>query len=66
MKRYNPTAEILNAICALNTGNKIRATFENGQEAVYSDYMLDLLASDPNVQHVTSETTGEILYYKEV
>lgn len=62
MKRYNPTAEIVNAITALDSGEKIRAYFTNGSEAVYSEYMADLLKTDAAVKYITSESTGEILY----
>ena len=62
MKRYNPTADILAAITGLYSGDKVRAYFTNGREAVYSDYMIELLSTDPEVKAVTSETTGEILY----
>lgn len=62
MKRYNPTAEILNAITALDAGEKIRAYFKNGREAVYTMSIFDLLKTDPAIQFITSEETGEIIY----
>lgn len=62
MKRYNPTSEILNAITSLDAGEKIRATFKDGREAVYTMYIFDLLSTDPDIQHITSEETGELLY----
>lgn len=61
--RYNPSADILSAITVLDTGDKIRAYFRNGQDAVYSGYMIDLLKTDSGVKSITSEVTGEILYY---
>lgn len=62
MKRYNPTADIINAIFALDSGDKIRAYFTDGREGVYSGYMIDLLKTDENVWCITSETTGEVIY----
>ena len=62
MKRYNPAAEILSAICALDQGEKIRAYFADGRQGVYSEYMIGLLKTDAAVVYITSETTGEILY----
>lgn len=63
MKRYNPTKEILNAICALDKGEKILVAFEDGRVATYSFYMLDLFKTDPTVSHITSKKTGELYYY---
>lgn len=60
--RYYPSADILNAICTLDSGEKIRAYFKNGVDAVYSEYMIDLLKTDASVDCITSETTGEVLY----
>lgn len=62
MKRYNPTAEILNAITALDAGEKIRAYFKSGREIVYTMAIYDLLVTDSEIQYITSEKTGEILY----
>ena len=65
MKRYNPTREILSAICAIDNGERVRAYFRDGRQGIYSAYMEAFLATDPNVTYITSETTGEILYIGE-
>lgn len=62
MKRYNPTDDIINSIVNLDNGPKITAYFENGTNATYSGYMIDLLKTDPAIEFITSAETGEILF----
>ena len=48
-----------------NPSHPIRAYFTDGDSAIYTLAIFDLLKSDPTVDCITSEETGEILYSKE-
>ena len=61
--RYNPAAEILSAILALDTGREIQVKFYGRDQLVKMyDYMVDLLKTDKDVEYIIDAETGEIIY----
>lgn len=46
-------------------GAPIVATFKDGTSAQYTSNIINLLKSDSTVKHITSATTGELLYINE-
>lgn len=64
MKRtsYNPAAEIIAALSANIGAEKIRVYFKGGKEAVYTMRIFGILKTDPAVEFITSEETGEIIF----
>ena len=46
--------------------NEIEVKFLNGQTVIYTREIFGMLASDPEVEWITDEETGELLYWKEV
>lgn len=62
--RYNPTEEILNAICALDVGKHYEVKFENRQPAIYTEYIIELIKTDPACEWITDAETGELIYYR--
>lgn len=63
--RYNPAADILDAIGNSENAPEIVARFENGTEATYSAYMLDMLKTDAATLDIIDAATGELLYTRD-
>lgn len=62
--RYNPAAEILNAICALDNGKRYEVKFENRQPAIYTEYIIELIKADPACEWITDAETGEVIFWR--
>ena len=62
MNRYNPVNDFIGAITEKTSGNRIRAYFRNGKQATYTESIFELLKTDPDIEFITSENTGEIIY----
>ena len=52
----------INAIGGTTTAEPIRAYFKGGYNAVYTMEIFNLLCTDKDVECITSEETGEILF----
>lgn len=62
-KRYNPAAEIINAITALSDDPEILVKFKGRDyQAKFYGCMIDLLTDDPAVEWIIDAETGELLY----
>lgn len=63
--RYNPTAEILNALFnATETGKTYTVKFKDRQPATFYEYIIDELKNDPLTEWIMDNETGELIYYK--
>ena len=45
-------------------GDPITAYFKNGQVAEYTTSVWGLLVTDPDIECITSNETGEVLFYR--
>ena len=63
--RYNPAAEILNALFnATETGKTYTVKFKDRQPATFYEYIIDELKKDPATEWIMDNETGELIYYK--
>lgn len=62
--RYNPTADILSAILALDAGKTYTVKFQNRQPATYTEYIIEEIKNDPETEWIMDDDTGELIYYK--
>ena len=63
--RYNPAAEILNALFnATETGKTYTVKFKDRQPATFYEYIIGEIEKDPATEWIMDDETGELIYYK--
>jgi hypothetical protein len=53
--------DFLKALFGKTDARRIVAVFKDGSEATYTENILKLLKTDPDVQHIYDAETGEII-----
>ena len=66
MKNQNFAEFWINSCFGIGTvGDPVTVEFKDGRIVEYTTAILDLLKSDPDVDHVMLNETGELLYWAE-